>query len=273
MEVDGRSVADALRELPVDLDVAELVARDAERTRVTAYKDALVVVLGYPGKGRFAALLRGDTVAVAAPRGLLARLREDFEKNSYGCRSSPDAFLALSLLRLIDEYYAYYDALEDEIDGLEDSVAEDPTRVDVARFRRVRGSLVEFRRDLYSLRAAASLLLGEGVYDLSEGAKRLVQEVYEDAVQLLDMVESQKERLADIRDLHLSALSLALNEVMKKLTAINVIALPLLVIAGIYGMNLEIPEARWPYAYPAVLTAMATLTAILAYALRKRGWL
>jgi magnesium transporter len=116
-------------------------------------------------------------------------------------------------------------------------------------------------------------MLGRGIYGISGDAERIVQEVYEDLIQLMDMVESQKERLADIRDLHLSALSLSLNEVMKKLTALNVIALPLIIIAGIYGMNLIIPEARWPYTYPVVLLVMFLMAAFSAFLLRRRGWI
>ncbi|MGY0287308.1 MAG: magnesium transporter CorA family protein [Candidatus Methanodesulfokora washburnensis] len=276
--IDEDSMQTALREfLPSQL--ADSILRDLDRHRAIS-QEGLILILGRFGfeEGQlkhnpFIILLRKEFIAVISGKDFLERIKEDFERNSYGCRSSPDLFMSISLLRLVDEYYRIYDAIEDEIDELEDMVSENPSGIGVSEFRKVRSSLIKFRRALYSFREMASLMLGRGIYRISEDAERIIQEVYEDLVQLMDMVESQKERLADIRDLHLSALSLSLNEIMKKLTALNVIALPLIIIAGIYGMNLMIPEAKWPYAYPAVLTAMFSLALFLALLLRRKGWI
>lgn len=268
----------ALRDLSVPDNLISLILRDKDRQRAIA-QDWLILILGKPSFREefeqipFIVLLKEEHVAVVSDSALLGRIREDFERNSYNCRSSPDVLMAVSLLRLIDEYYRIYDMIEDRIDEIEDMVAENPSEIGIDEFRRARSSLMKFRRNLYSLREIASLMLGRSVYEISSEAERIVQEVYEDVVQLMDMAESQRERLADIRDLHLSALSLSLNEVMKKLTAINVIALPLIVIAGIYGMNLMIPEARWPYTYPAVLLVMFLLASFSALLLRRKGWI
>ncbi|MGC9021126.1 MAG: magnesium transporter CorA family protein [Candidatus Methanodesulfokora sp.] len=275
----NEGIEEALKKLLLPDDLVSLIVRDIDRQRAIP-QDGLTLILGgfriKEGElehSPLILLLREDYLAVISAGDFLKKVKEDFERNSYSCRSSPDLLMSVSLLRLVDEYYKIYDLIEDKIDELEDKVAENPSEVGIDEFRRVRNSLIRFRRALYSFREVASLMLGRGIYGISGDAERIVQEVYEDLIQLMDMVESQKERLADIRDLHLSALSLSLNEVMKKLTALNVIALPLIIIAGIYGMNLIIPEARWPYTYPVVLLVMFLMAAFSAFLLRRRGWI
>ncbi|PNV78266.1 MAG: magnesium transporter [Thermoproteota archaeon] len=275
----NEGIEEALKKLLLPDDLVSLIVRDIDRQRAIP-QDGLTLILGgfriKEGElehSPLILLLREDYLAVISAGDFLKKIKEDFERNSYSCRSSPDLLMSVSLLRLVDEYYKIYDLIEDKIDELEDKVAENPSEVGIDEFRRVRNSLIRFRRALYSFREVASLMLGRGIYGISGDAERIVQEVYEDLIQLMDMVESQKERLADIRDLHLSALSLSLNEVMKKLTALNVIALPLIIIAGIYGMNLIIPEARWPYTYPVVLLVMFLMAAFSAFLLRRRGWI
>ena len=279
VDINGKDVEMALRELSLPEHLIDLIIRDLDRQRAIP-QDGMILVIGkcYLEEGEikqypFILLLKEDSISVVSTEDMLKRIKEDFERNSYGCRSSPDVLMAVSLLRLVDEYYRVFDSIEDYIDELEDEITEDPSKIGVYSFRRARNSLIKFRRALYSLREITSLMLGRGIYEISDDAERIIQEVYEDLVQLMDMAESQKERLADIRDLHLSALSLSLNEVMKKLTALNVIALPLIIIAGIYGMNLIIPEAKWPYTYPAVLILMFSLALFSAFLLRRRGWI
>ena len=275
--VDEKDMETALKELSLPAHLIDSIMRE-DRQRAIPHDGLTLILRRFTFEEQleqhpFIILLRNDFIAIISGKDFLERIKEDFERNSYDCKSSLDVFMSLSLLRLVDEYYRVYDAIEDEIDELEDEVSENPSKIGIDEFRRVRDSLIRFRRALYSFREIASLMLGRGVYEISDNAERIIQEVYEDLVQLMDMVESQRERLADVRDLHLSALSLSLNEIMKKLTAVNVIALPLITIAGIYGMNLMIPEAKWPYAYPAVLIAMFSIAFLLTLILRRKGWI
>jgi len=208
---------------------------------------------------------------------LLQKFLDDIKvrvrRNDYRVRElSMDVLFSIVMGQLIDEYYSIIDMMDNYIDKLEDLVTKEPSRISIEKFRSVRSSLIELRRAFYFAREHISLLLGKGVYKLSAESERLLREFYEDSAHLIELTETQKERLADIRDLHLSSISLSLNVVMKKLTAINVIALPLIIIAGIYGMNLEIPEAHLPYAYPLILTIMITFALILVIFFRKIGW-
>jgi magnesium transporter len=203
----------------------------------------------------------------------LDEIKERVRRNDYRVRAlSIDVLFSTIMSQLIDEYYNIIDVMDNYIDRLEDLVIKTPSKINIEKFRSIRSSLIELRRSFYFTREHISLLLGKGVYKLSLESERLLREFYEDSAHLIELIETQKERLADIRDLHLSSISLSLNVVMKKLTAINVIALPLIIIAGIYGMNLEIPEAHLPYAYPLILTIMITFALVLVVFFRKIGW-
>lgn len=195
------------------------------------------------------------------------------KRNDYRVRELDiDVLFSTIMGQLVDEYYSIIDVMDDYINKLEDLVIKEPSRINIEKFRSIRSSLIELRRTFYFAREHISLLLGKGVYELSAESERLLREFYEDSAHLIELIEMQKERLADIRDLHLSSISLSLNVIMKKLTAINVIALPLIIITGIYGMNLEIPGTHLPYAYLLILTIMVTFTLVLIIFFRKIGW-
>ncbi|MGB9729490.1 MAG: magnesium transporter CorA family protein [Thermoprotei archaeon] len=218
-------------------------------------------------------LYRNTVIVISLFQEFLGKIKECLVRDDYRVRElGVDVLFSVIMNELINEYYGVVDLVDEWIDELEDLVVKEPAKIDIGMFRDIRSNLIVLRRAFYFIREYVSLLLGKGVYKLSAESERLLREFYEDSAHLIELIESQKERLADIRDLHLSSISLSLNIVMKKLTAINVIALPLIIIAGIYGMNLEIPEARLPYAYPVILTVMITFAVVLVFFFRKIGW-
>ncbi len=218
-------------------------------------------------------LHKNMVIVISLSQEFLSKIKECLVRNDYRVRElSVDVLFSVIMNELINEYYSVVDFVDEWIDELEDLVVKEPTKIDIGMFRDIRSNLIVLRRAFYFIREYVSLLLGKSVYKLSVESERLLREFYEDSAHLIELIESQKERLADIRDLHLSSISLSLNVVMKKLTAINVIALPLIIIAGIYGMNLEIPEAHLPYAYPVILTIMITFAIMLVFFFRKIGW-
>ncbi len=272
-------IIDALEKLKVNVPT-KFTKDDIERSRLIADEQLILVLQQFKVKENevhslplVIVLSKNELIIFSSLQEFLNEIKECVRRNDYRVRElKVDVLFSTVMSKLIDEYYDIIDLTDSYIDELEDLVIKEPSRINIERFRSIRSTLIELRRAFYFAREHISLLLGKGVYKLSIESERLLREFYEDSAHLIELIESQKERLADIRDLHLSSISLSLNVVMKKLTAINVIALPLIIIAGIYGMNLEIPEAHLPYAYPLVLTIMITLALILVIFFRRIGW-
>jgi magnesium transporter len=101
-----------------------------------------------------------------------------------------------------------------------------------------------------------------------------VRDAYEHSVQVIDMVESLRDLTGGLTDLYMTTLSNRMNEIMKVLTIIGTIFIPLTFVAGIYGMNFErMPELSAPYGYPIALLAMTAIAGVLLVYFRKKGWL
>ncbi|MEM3832193.1 MAG: CorA family divalent cation transporter [Thermoprotei archaeon] len=255
---------------------------DIERSRLIADEQLILTSQLFRVKGSkmdympLLVLLYKNTntvIIISLSQEFLSKVKECLVRNDYRVQElDVDVLFSVIMGKLVDDYYDVTDLMDEQIDELEDLVVKEPAKINMGMLRDVRSNLVVLRRTFYFMREHVSLLLGKGIYKLSTESERLLREFYEDSAHLIELIELQKERLADVRDLHLSSISLSLNIVMKKLTAINVIALPLIIIAGIYGMNLEIPEARLPYAYPVILTVMITFAIILVLFFRKIGW-
>ncbi len=180
--------------------------------------------------------------------------------------------------RLMEEYYQVIDDVEDNIEAIEDAVVEDPSPETLATINEVRADLLALRKLLWPARdAVAALAWDEGTY-VREANRKYFRSTYDQLVELVELIETYRELASGSRDIYLNALSTSTNEVMKRLTVVATIILPLTFVAGIYGMNFEgspynMPELGWTYAYPAVMLGMLGVTAVMLAYFRQEGWL
>jgi len=140
--------------------------------------------------------------------------------------------------------------------------------------------LLGLRRAIWPHRETVNALLRQETSLIGADIHPYLRDCYDHAVQQLDIVETYREIASGLLDVYLSSLSNRMNEIMKVLTIIATIFIPLTFIAGIYGMNFDpdsspwnMPELTWPYGYPAALGSMAVIAVGLLYWFRKRGWL
>ncbi len=186
-----------------------------------------------------------------------------------------DAFLHHIIDTLIDNFVAMADTYETRLEELEEQSLS----------RDVDGSILEdvldLRRDLLELRGVAAsqreLLtpLAEGGFDyISEGFTRRFSHVRDHLIKVVEMIDSQRERLAGVRDNYHSALTVRTNEVMKTLTVFAAVLLPLSVVTGIYGMNLPVwPPAEEPLSFWIILAGLIAMGGGLLLYFKRRGWL
>jgi magnesium transporter len=185
-------------------------------------------------------------------------------------------YLAYALLdAVVDAYFPVLEAIDLRLERVEAAVLQrDHGDSVVHELHGVRRHLVLLRRALWPLREAlASLVRGE-VRHFSPEVRPYLRDVQDNVVQLLDLVDSYRETSSSLMDLHLSSVNHRLNEVIKLLTIISTIFIPLTFLVGVYGMNFDwMPELRVWWAYPTCLSVMVVLAGGMLWWFRRRGWL
>ena len=186
----------------------------------------------------------------------------------------PD-FLAYSLLdHATDHFYPVLDDLEDSIAELEDDAMTRPGTELLPRMSHVRKNLLTLRKSVWQIRSV--------VNDLSRGASPFIasttliyiRDIDDHITQVMDLIETYRDILASSRDIYMSAVSVSLNQVMKQLTIIATIMLPLTFIVGVYGMNFKnMPELYWEYGYYGVWAVIIAVTLIMLIYFRLKKWI
>lgn len=190
-------------------------------------------------------------------------------------RRGPDYLYHLILDAMVDDYAPVVDRVSSQLDGLERSVFRDPSPKQLAHLLRLKRLVSRLRKTLILEREVLARLT-RGEFELvNEREIAYYRNVYDHLVRYTELIESAREMVSDLMQTHLAAASNRLNRVMKYLTTISTIVLPMSLIAGIYGMNFRknMPELDWEWGYPFALGLMA-ITGIGSYVLfRTRGWL
>jgi magnesium transporter len=186
-------------------------------------------------------------------------------RNAQGkIRASGSGYLAYALLdALVDGYFPVVESYGERLDALEDEVVTRPSRATIAWAHQVKRDLRTLRRAIWPLRETLNALARDQHELIDNETRVYLRDCYDHTVQIIDIVETYRELDADLTDLYLSSLSNRLNEVMKVLTIIATIFMPLSFIASIYGMNFNtqaspynMPELNWRYGYPFVWLLM-----------------
>ncbi|HXV35696.1 MAG TPA: magnesium/cobalt transporter CorA [Myxococcota bacterium] len=184
-------------------------------------------------------------------------------------------FLMYALIdAVIDGYFPVVEAIANTIDELEEVVISKPNHVSLARIHAMRRRVLNLHRVQWRQRDAIHSLLRDEAMPFSERVKPYLRDTHDHAFQTLDAIESFREMLVGLIELQLSSASHRLNEVMKTLTIVATIFIPLTFLAGVYGMNFDyMPELRWRWGYAAVwLSFVVTAVAFLLW-FRRRGWI
>ncbi len=166
----------------------------------------------------------------------------------------------------------------ERVEKLEDALVDQPSPDVLRQIHEVKRELLSLRRAAWPERDLINALLREDSDLIRPETKVFLRDCYDHIVQVMDMIETFRELAAGMIDVYLSSLSNRMNEVMKVLTVISTIFIPLTFIAGIYGMNFRdtspwnMPELDWYYGYPFSLALMLAVALSLVYYFRRKGW-
>ena len=202
-------------------------------------------------------------------------VRERLRGGKGRLRQSGSDYLLYALVdSIVDQYFAVLEVLGEKIEALQDLVVSDPKPETLRQVHALKRQLLFLRRAVWPLREVTNNLSRSECPLLQESTKIFFRDVYDHVVQIVDTIETLREMVSASLDIYLSSISYRLNAVMKVLTIITTIFMPLSFIVGIYGMNFEhMPELQWKWGYPAVLGVMAVVGGGMLLAFRKKGWL
>jgi magnesium transporter len=296
VDVQGLGSADILERLAKVFDLHPLVLEDVvnvpERPKIEDYDDQLVIISRMVVPKERVCGFYSEQVSLVLGKHYLLTVQEEPEHDCLeGVRSRIDKgkgiirslgadYLAYTLLdAIIDGFFPVLELYGERIEELEEEVIVKPTPKTLQKIYKIRRELLQLRRAIWPQRDAINSLIRDGNDLISDEVRIYLRDCYDHAVQVMDMVETYRELASGLMDVYLSAVSNRMNEVMKFLTVMSSIFIPLTFVAGIYGMNFNteksrwnMPELNWYWGYPLCLTAMAAIASGLIFVFWRRGW-
>ena len=202
-------------------------------------------------------------------------VRERLRGGKGRLRQNGSDYLLYALVdAIVDQYFAILEALGERIETLQEKVMADPKRDTLKDIHTLKRQLLFVRRAVWPLREAMNSFSRTECPFLHESTKVFFRDVYDHVVQIVDTIETLREMVSSSLDIYLSSVSYRLNAVMRVLTVITTIFMPLSFIASIYGMNFEhMPELKWEWGYPLVLGLMGVVAAAMLIGFQRRKWL
>lgn len=258
-----------------------------QRPKVDRYENHLLVILRevtYPVETEQMSMFLSDRLVVTfqeRPGDPFEPIRDRLRKGLGKIRSLGADYLLYSLCdAVVDSIFPTLEKLGEEVETLEETVISDPVPQTLREIREVKKQLLEIRRAIWPARDAMSELLREDSGVIRPGTRVFLRDCYDHTIQVMDMVETYREMAASLVDEYISSVSNRMNEIMKVLTIMATIFIPLSFIAGVYGMNFDhqvspfnMPELYWRYGYLFALFLMAATAGGLLCYFRKKKWL
>lgn len=275
--------------------ILEDVVNVPQRPKVEEHADQLVIIVRMvtlvEDEGRDAKFISEQVSLVLGHHYLLTVQEEpkydcfnpvrDRIRHQRGVIRSQNAdYLAYSLIdAVIDGFFPVLETYGERIELLEDEVVANPCRETLGKIYQVRRELLSLRRSIWPQRSALNSLIRDGSDLISPEVQIYLRDCYDHVIQVLDVLETYRELASSLMDVYLSSVGNRMNEVMKLLTVISTIFIPLTFIAGVYGMNFNpntspwnMPELTWRWGYPLCWAIMLAIAAALVYFFWRRGW-
>jgi len=202
-------------------------------------------------------------------------IRERIRKGKGRIRKKGADYLAYSLVdTVVDNYFVILEKDGEKVEELEEEVISEPKPETLQEIHRLKRDMIFLRRSVWPLRELVNFL-ERGESSLIDEATRIyLRDVYDHTIQVIDTLETYRDMLTGMHDTYLSSISNRMNEVMKVLTIIATIFIPLTFIAGIYGMNFEfMPELKWRWGYFGVWGIILIIAISLLLFFKKKKWL
>ncbi len=206
---------------------------------------------------------------------LFDSVRERLKGGNARIRKGGADYLAYCLMdTVVDNYFAILEGLSEKIEGLEEELVKNPSRDTLQGIHRLKTDMIYLRRSIWPLREVVNTM-GRGESALiKESTLPYLRDVYDHTIHAIDTLETLRDIVSGMLDIYLSSVSNRLNEIMKVLTIIATIFIPLTFLSGWYGMNFkDMPELTWRWGYPMVIAVSLTVATAMLIFFRRKRWL
>jgi len=203
------------------------------------------------------------------------QIRERIRNTKGRIRKAGADYLAYSLIdAIVDSYFAILERVGEKMESMEEELVAHPTEKTLHQIHSMKREMISLRKSVWPLREVVSGLQRSESSIMEETTGIYLRDVYDHTIQIIDTIESLRDMVSGMLDIYLSSISNRMNAVMKVLTIIATIFIPLTFVAGIYGMNFEhMPELKWKWGYAAVWGIMVSMAVVMLIYFRRKKWL
>lgn len=291
INIDGIGYLEELKNTFRVHDVTlKAIKRIKSRARLTILKDHLFILLhqvyelkGGLKKERTAIFLKDNFVITMQERSgdVFNSIRKSIRHNEGLFRERDADYLLYALLdAIIGNYVPILENISSQMEILENKVLKDKDKETLRRIHGIRRRILFARRTIFPLLEVFRRLRLEGREFFKEETQGYLEELYNHVMEILDIIESQRDMANGLVEIYYSTISMRINEIIRILTVISTIFIPLTFITGIYGMNFNprvspynMPELNWYYGYPLTLLAMLAIALGMLYYFKRKEWL
>ncbi|MEM5812092.1 MAG: magnesium/cobalt transporter CorA [Candidatus Aenigmatarchaeota archaeon] len=200
-------------------------------------------------------------------------LKSDKKKLHFLLSKGPDFLLHHLMDVEVDLYFPVLEEIEEQIDELEEEVYRNIDHKVLGRLFRLKRQLLLIKKRVAPQKEVVLILTQKNFPFITESASAYFRDIYDHTIRINESIDDYREILSNTLEVHLSLVSNRMNEVMKALTIVATIMMPLTVLTGIYGMNLNIPESHFDFMYYIVLLLMGIITFIMVLYFRRKRWI
>ncbi len=290
INVDGVHQVDTVEKIGQQFGLHPLVMEDilnvGQRPKLEDYEDYLYIVLKMLSYDPVEQEVRAEQVSLILGPSFVISFQEKkgdiFDpvreriRNAKGRIRKMDAdYLVYALMdTVVDRYFLILEQIGSDIEGIEEELLEEPTPETLQATQALKRDVIFLRKTVWPLREVVGGIERRGSSLIHEQTSIYFRDVYDHTIQVIDAIETYRDMISGMLDVYLSSVSNRMNEVMKVLTVIATIFIPLTFIAGIYGMNFaHMPELGWRWSYPLVWLVMAGVAVAMLLYFRRKEWL
>lgn len=267
--------------------VLEDVMNTDQRPKMEDYSEYIYIVLKmlrYNDKNGSTvseqiSLIVGPTFVFSFQEGIdgdvFGPIRDRIRSDKSRIRKMGADYLAYSLIdAIVDNYFSVLEGLGEKVELLEERIVSNPTTETIREIHFLKREIIFLRKAIWPLREVISAMQRGESPLVRESTRIYLRDIYDHTVQIIDTVETFRDIVSGILDIYLSSLSNRMNAVMKVLTIIATIFMPLTFLAGVYGMNFKyMPELEWRLGYPIFWTLILVTTVLMLIFFKKKDWL
>jgi magnesium transporter len=290
INVDSVHDADTLKRLGDAFNLHPLVLEDIfntdQRPKLEDYGDYCYLVLKmltYSGEAiasEQVSLILGKNHVISFQEGgkpgdVFDPIRKRLRNGGGQIRKYGADFLVYSLMdAIVDQYFTILETISERIEDLEEEVVNDPRPETVNAIHHLRREMIYLRKSVWPLREVVNNLYRGELALVTPATQIYLRDLYDHTIRVIDTIETLRDLLSGILDIYLSSVSYRMNEVMKVLTIIATVFIPLTFIVGVYGMNFDfLPELHWHWSYPLLWGIMIGIVLVMLYYFRRKKWM